>query len=123
MHPIMPDVVTLVRVSDGDTVVVEDSDGKQIKVRLIGVDAPELGTAASFRSALYAAELCEKAREIRIEPEPTRSTDKYGRVLGWVWLTMPDGERRLLNHEMIHSGNAARYEPTSHSVKYYNQLR
>lgn len=118
-----PDVVTLVRVSDGDTVVVQDSGGRQIKVRLVGVDAPELGTSASFRSALFSAELCEKAREIRIEPEPTKSTDKYGRVLAWVWLTMPDGKRRLLNHELIHNNHAEIFQPTSRSVKYYDQLR
>jgi micrococcal nuclease len=118
-----PDVVTLVRVSDGDTVVVQDSGGRQIKVRLVGVDAPELGTSASFRSALFSAELCEKAREIRLEPEPTKPTDKYGRVLAWVWLTMPDGKRRLLNHELIHSGNAEMFQPTSRNVKYYDKLR
>jgi endonuclease YncB( thermonuclease family) len=120
---VRPDAVTLVRVSDGDTIVVENRANAQMKIRLVGVDAPELGTAASFRSALFAAELCEKATEIRVEPEPTRSTDKYGRLLGWVWLTMPDGRRTLLNHELIHSGNAEVYEPTSHNVKYYNQLR
>jgi micrococcal nuclease len=118
-----PDVVTLVRVSDGDTLVVSDSSGREVKVRLVGVDAPELGTAASFRSALYTAELCEAAREIRLEPEPTRDTDKYGRVLAWVWLTLPDGKRKLLNHELIHSGNARRFEPTRRNVKYYDQLR
>lgn len=122
-RPVDPNVVTLVRVSDGDTLVVKADGNRQLKVRLIGVDAPELGTAESFRSALFTAELCEKAIEIRLEPEPTRSTDKYGRILGWVWLSMPDGKRKLLNHELIHNGYAHLYEPTSHSVKYYNLLR
>ncbi|MDQ3024702.1 MAG: thermonuclease family protein, partial [bacterium] len=102
----------LVRVSDGDTLVVQDGQGRRLKVRIIGVDAPELGTAASFRSALYTAELCEKAMTIRIEPEPTRQTDKYGRTLGWVWLTMPDGRRLLLNEQIIRHGHAKLYEDT-----------
>ena len=122
-HRVAPDEVTLDHVADGDTIVVKDSTGHKIKVRLIGVDAPELGTAASFQSALFTARLCEKAREIKLEPEPTRSLDKYGRVLGWVWLTLPDGKRLLLNHELIHSGNAHLYRPTSTRVKYFDQLR
>jgi micrococcal nuclease len=118
-----PDVVQLVRVSDGDTIVVKDSQQRHFKVRMIGVDAPELGTAASFRSALFAAELCEAAREIRIEPEPTRPADKYGRTLGWVWLTTRDGKKLLLNEQMIARGNAQLFEGTSRSVKYYERLR
>ena len=117
------DEVRLVRVSDGDTVVVEDSRGMQIKVRMIGVDAPELGTAASFRSALFAAEMCERAVSIKIEPETTRGMDKYGRTLGWVWLQMPDGRRLLLNEEMIGNGHAKLYRDTNKSVKYYDRLR
>lgn len=121
--PVQPDTVSLIRVSDGDTVIVADRAGRRLSVRLIGVDAPELGTAASFRSALFAAELCEAARSIRLEPEPGRGVDKYGRVLGWVWLTMPDGRELLLNQELIRSRNAKLYEPTSKSVKYYHRLR
>jgi endonuclease YncB( thermonuclease family) len=122
-RPAPPDVVTLVRVSDGDTVVVRDSRGRQVKVRLVGVAAPELGTAASFRSALYCAELCEAAEELRLEPEPSRGVDKYGRVLGWLWLTDRRGREVLLNEELIRSGHAELYEGTSRKVKYWNRLR
>jgi hypothetical protein len=32
---------TLLRVSDGDTIVVQTQDYEQVKVRLYGIDAPE----------------------------------------------------------------------------------
>jgi micrococcal nuclease len=115
-------VVELVRVSDGDTLVVEDSQGREQKVRLIGVDAPELGTAASFRCALQAAELLEGASRIRVEAEPSRPLDKYGRTLGWVWVTGRDGQELLLNAELIDSGNAEVFPGTSRKVKYYDLL-
>lgn len=114
--------VTLVRVSDGDTVVVKDAAGRDIKVRLIGVDAPELGTAASFRSALFVAELAEAAGELRLEPDPHRSHDKYGRVLGWLWVTSVDGQSLLLNEELIRQGHATFYEDTSPRAKYYDRV-
>ena len=35
----------VVRISDGDTLVVLDSSNAQHKIRLIGIDAPERGQA------------------------------------------------------------------------------
>ena len=67
--------VSLLRVTDGDTLLVLDPDDREMKVRLIGVNAPELGTAASFASALYTAELLEKAG-IKIQP-PTATTQAF----------------------------------------------
>lgn len=113
--------VTLVRVADGDTIVVRPSRGENIRVRLIGIDTPELGTAASFRSALLAAELLEGARVIHLEPDPAKPRDKYGRTLGWVWIETADGKELLLQEELIRAGLAELYRDAMGS-KYFLRL-
>jgi len=113
--------VRLVRVADGDTITVRDLRGEELKVRLVGIDTPELGTAASFRSALYAAELLEGAREIWLEPDTKRATDKYGRTLGWVWVTTTSGEQVLLQEELLRADLAELYRDAKGS-KYYRRL-
>jgi endonuclease YncB( thermonuclease family) len=86
------------------------------------VDAPELGTAASFRCALFCAEQLEAAHRIHIEPEPSKPKDKYGRTLAWVWYTDSADEERLLNAEVIDAGYAEVFSGTSERVKYWDRL-
>jgi endonuclease YncB( thermonuclease family) len=117
--------VKLVRVSDGDTIVVRDSRGHELKVRLAVIDTPELGTAAAFRSALYTAELLENARRIELELEPTAhraaAQDRYDRLLGWVWVTRSDGHEVLLQEELLRAGLAEVYSGRKHG-KYLERL-
>ena len=112
--------VSLVKVVDGDTIRVRNKAGDELRVRLIGIDAPELGTAASFASALECAKLCEGADTIWLEPDPKTPKDKYGRTLGWVWLETGDGEL-LLQEELVHQGLAELYRDAKGS-KHYNRL-
>ena len=69
----------VVKVSDGDTLTVL-VDRKQIKVRLLEIDAPELHQAFGQRSKQSLGEMCAG------HDATVRSTgkDKYGRVLGRV---------------------------------------
>lgn len=113
--------VVLVRVIDGDTIRVLNLRGEELKVRLIGIDTPELGTAASFRSALKTAELLESASSIRLEPDPKTPHDKYGRILGWVFYETEDGHERLLQEEIVAAGLADLYRDAAGS-KYYTRL-
>jgi endonuclease YncB( thermonuclease family) len=119
----MPDGhMALVSVADGDSMTLRDNKGRHVRVRMIGIDTPELGTAASFRSALFAAELLESAQRIRLEPDPDKPMDKFGRTLGWVWLTDAEGNETLLNEVMIKSGHADLYRDVSPKAKYYKRL-
>ncbi len=89
----------VVAVVDGDTITVEPIDGgERMKIRLYGIDAPELKqpfgeTARSFVSAksLY--------QQVSIE---VKSRDRYGRVVAIVWL--PAGES--LQAAMLNAGLA-----------------
>jgi micrococcal nuclease len=100
----------VMEVVDGDTITVL-MDGKNEKVRYIGVDTPEthkpnspvqcFGEAASA----FNRELLGK-NAVRLEADPTNSNrDRYDRLLRYVYL--PDG--RLVNKEIISQGYGFAY--------------
>jgi endonuclease YncB( thermonuclease family) len=69
----------VVDVHDGDTLTVL-VDGKQVKVRLVDIDAPELGQAFGKKSRQSLAELCwTQLARVR-----DRGQDRYGRIIGQV---------------------------------------
>lgn len=85
--------VKLERVSDGDTLHLIPggaSAREPLKVRLIGIDCAELGSADGFRAATAISLLCEGALKLELEPERSKDgaikRDKYGRMLGWLWV-------------------------------------
>ena len=86
---------TVVRVVDGDTIVVE-LDGEQAKVRFIGVDAPESvafdsgeNTAEGDAASEHLKELLAPGTRVFLCSDK-RDTDRYGRLLRHVWLEVPD---------------------------------
>lgn len=97
-------------VVDGDTIAV-NMDGKEEKVRLIGLDTPEtkkpnspvecFGVAASN----YAHKLMDN-QDVRLESDPINTNrDRYDRLLRYVYLR--DG--RLVNSEIIKQGYGFAY--------------
>lgn len=48
----------IVKVSDGDTVIILTEDKQQIKIRLYGIDAPEKGQDFSNKARDFVNELC-----------------------------------------------------------------
>ena len=103
---IMPFLVT--NVFDGDTIVVVH-DGREVTVRLIGVDTPETGrpdTPVRFFGP-EASDFTRRAlldKEVRLEFEapgrPGGPTDKYGRTLAYV-IT---GDGTNFNLELVRLG-------------------
>jgi len=100
----------VVRAVDGDTIRV-DRDGREIVVRLIGIDTPEavapdrpvecFGPEASARTA----ELVSGTRVWLEYDEVSGFTDKYDRTLAYVWLD-PD---TMLNEALVRDGYAEQY--------------
>lgn len=101
----------LVRVVDGDTVELR-LDGRTERVRLIGIDAPELigqrrsvdclGRQASAKSS----ELLPEGARVEVEGDRTQDVrDRYGRLLLYLWT--PGGV--FFNQEMIRLGLAQEY--------------
>jgi len=101
---------TVVRVVDGDTIVVLQN-GKKENVRLIGVDTPEtvdprkpVQCFGKEASAFTKKVLTNQT--IRLESDPTQQDrDKYKRLLRYVYL--PDGT--LVNKKIIADGYGFEY--------------
>jgi micrococcal nuclease len=104
------------KVVDGDTIDVEIDLGFDIsfssRVRLAGIDTPESRTADKMEKALgleakaYLKHQIESAKAVVIKTEKMDSSEKYGRILGWVFL---DGATVSLNEKMIADGHAWGY--------------
>ncbi len=109
-------VKKVTKVVDGDTIDVEIDLGFDIsfssRVRLAGIDTPESRTTDKMEKALgleakaYLKHEIESAKSVVIKTEKMDSSEKYGRILGWVFL---DGASVSLNEKMITDGHAWGY--------------
>jgi endonuclease YncB( thermonuclease family) len=70
----------VVKVTDGDTVVVLDAAREQHKVRLQGIDAPERKQAFSEKSKLHLSDLVF-GKDVVVRWD---KRDRYGRIVGKV---------------------------------------
>ena len=96
---------TVVVVYDGDTVKVRFDKGQERKVRLIGIDCPEIEEPqegkllqAQLAKRFAFHHLFRKTVELTYESE---CEDKYGRLLAYIWI-----EGRLFNEFILSEGFA-----------------
>ena len=68
----------VIRVIDGDTIYVRDYDNKTHKIRLAGIDAPEMSQPYGKESRSHLLELMY-GKEVFIE---AKKNDRYGRIIG-----------------------------------------
>ena len=109
-------VKKVTNVVDGDTIDVEIDLGFDIsfssRVRLAGIDTPESRTTNKAEKVLgleakeYVKSKIKDAKEVIIKTEKMDSSEKYGRILGWVFL---DGSKISINEQMIAEGYAWGY--------------
>lgn len=109
-------VKKVLKVVDGDTIDVEIDLGFDIsltkRVRLAGIDTPESRTRnleekkLGLEAKKYLDKALRVADEIVIKTEKPDSSEKYGRVLGWLHL---DGAETSFNETMIATGYAWSY--------------
>lgn len=96
----------VVSVSDDDTIKVLDANKVQHKIRLTGIDAPEKGQPFGNASKKHLASLVA-GKDVRVK---SSKNDRYGRVLGKVWVQPGDcpscGKTLNANHAQILSGMA-----------------
>ena len=103
-------------VVDGDTIDVLIDLGFDIlfasRVRLAGIDTPESRTKDLVEKALgleakeYLKKSLKDSKSVVIKTEKMDSSEKYGRILGWVYV---DGNTVSLNDMMINDGYAWGY--------------
>jgi micrococcal nuclease len=111
-------LVPIVAVHDGDTVSVIINK-RQEKVRLIGIDAPEIGQKPWGEKARKYLEtlLGSSGWKVKLDFDVDKR-DKHGRILAYLWTT--NGE--MVNLLMLKSGNALLFTLPP-NVKYVNDLR
>jgi micrococcal nuclease len=122
-------VKSVLAVVDGDTIDVDIDLGFDIsltkRVRLAGIDTPESRTKDKEEKVLglEVKELLKKklkeAKTIVIKTQLPDSTEKYGRILGWIYL---DGAELSVNETLIASGYAWGYMGET-KVKDFEALR
>ena len=103
-------------VVDGDTIDVVIDLGFDIlfasRVRLAGIDTPESRTTDKVEKVLgieakeYLKKQLKDAKSVVIRTEKMDSSEKYGRILGWVYI---NGESESINNKMINDGYAWGY--------------
>ena len=106
----------VLKVVDGDTIDVDIDLGFNIsytqRVRLAGIDTPESRTKDAREKALglevkdKLKKAIDAAKVVVVKTELPDSSEKYGRILGWVYL---DGDTRSLNEQLIDEGYAWGY--------------
>lgn len=95
------------KIIDGDTFWIDDGSEKGVKVRLIGVDAPETRNTRNKEKSEYGIKAKEyitnliNDNSIRIEFDVDKY-DRYGRILAYVYLK--DGT--FINATLIEHGYA-----------------
>ena len=91
----------VVKVSDGDTITVLDSEKVQHKVRLDRIDAPEKKQAFGEKSKQHLSEMVF-GKDVRVE---WQKKDRYQRILGIVFVGDKD-----VNLQMVKDGFAWHYK-------------
>jgi micrococcal nuclease len=105
-HDIL-EAAIVTRVIDGDTIVIDSGE----RVRLIGVDTPELGEPMADEATMFVEGLVSGQR-VWLEPEG-RDRDRFERLRRYVWISVPDDlddpeeiTNKMLNAMLLSEGYA-----------------
>jgi micrococcal nuclease len=105
------------KVVDGDTIDADIDLGFDIsltkRIRLAGIDTPESRTTDAYEKKLglevkdWLKHRLEFAKDILIKTELPDSTEKYGRIIGHLYI---NGEEVSINNQMVSEGYAWEYD-------------
>lgn len=111
------------KVVDGDTIDADIDLGFDIsltkRIRFANIDAPAIRTrnlkekALGLESKEWLEETLECAKDILIKTELPDSTEKYGRIIGHLFI---NGQEISLNNQMIDEGYALPYDGGTKSM-------
>jgi micrococcal nuclease len=123
-------VKQVLKVVDGDTIDVIIDLGFDVsftsRVRLAGIDTPESRTTDAREKILglevkdYLKKALEGATDIVIRTEKADSSEKYGRILGWLFVNR---QTESLNAELVNKGYAWTYDGGTKSKDFEELLR
>ena len=92
----------VVSVHDGDTITVKYGEERRLRIRLVGIDSPELKQPGGEEARTYLSHLL--GYSVYIEPV---GADEYGRLLAHLW-SSPAAESSI-NYHMVAQGWAYVY--------------
>ena len=81
------------KVIDGDTIILEEENGQTFKIRLLGIDAPELDQPYGFESSARLASYIEGKTVYVVSSKK----DRYQRLLGKIMIEQKDINYQLVN--------------------------
>ena len=123
-------VKQVLKVVDGDTIDVIIDLGFDVsftsRVRLAGIDTPESRTTDAREKILglevkdYLKKALDGATDIVIRTEKADSSEKYGRILGWLFINR---QTDSLNTELVNKGYAWTYDGGTKSKDFEELLR
>jgi endonuclease YncB( thermonuclease family) len=105
----------VVGVHDGDTITVLTRDNRSVKVRLYGIDAPELKQPYGSKAKQRLSELVF-GKQVRVE---AHGTDRYHRTLGVVYLNDKDINAQIVSEGLawVYVRYSRRYVPQQEEAK------
>ncbi|MBF0293204.1 MAG: thermonuclease family protein [Nitrospinae bacterium] len=103
---------------DGDTIAIKDDLGKEVRVQIAYIDAPDMDEKTFDKQPLYTESIKLLSglilnKEVIIE---SFGKDKNGRVEGMVFL-----DKMNINVEMVRRGMAEIYEPVRSNPSAFNK--
>ncbi len=109
----------VVKVSDGDTLVVQVDPNRQEKVRLVGIDTPEMAQEPWGARAKAFTERLALGKVVRLESD-VQPRDQYGRLLAYAYVG-----NTFINYELVRQGYAMllTYPPNVAHVDAFTQAQ
>lgn len=101
----------IIKVADGDTVTLLDNNGKKRKIRLDGIDCPEIGQDYGDEARVYV----EKVAMNRFVSVEIIGIDQYERILGVIYI-----DDLNLNEKLLTTGLAWVYKYNKNTA--YHEL-
>lgn len=119
--------VTLDRVVDGDTLVVNEGN-KSLRIRLIGIDTPESVSPNKEKNTIYGEYASDYVKALLDEGETLyleydeEPTDSFDRELVYVWLDNDFSDlENMLNFKIVYDGYGINKEYPP-NIKYAEKL-
>lgn len=94
----------VVGISDGDTIIVLDQNKKSFKIRLYGIDCPEMSQPYGMKAKQFTSGLVFN-KDVKVT---THGQDRYGRIIGEIYINSLS-----LNRELVRNGLAWWYKQYS----------
>lgn len=97
----------VVKISDGDTLKLRQTDGRELKIRFCGIDGPERVQPLGQESKANLQRLVDEAGgQVMVS---VVEKDRYNRTVAEIFTTV-NGQEKSLNEEQLKGGYAYLYE-------------